>query len=231
MRVVSRLVLAAALLSCGKPPQASNNNQNGGGGLSSPGNGNGVLAVNAAADSTSDVENATSAAQFTTRYTVTVWRGALPVTDAIVTIWRGPAKLAVPHQGLGVYQVSEVGIPPGIVGVDVAAGTDWISGSERVSPGLHVFGNPLPGRTYPSNTDMNVSWSRPVSADEAELKVRDFNGTVADTGTYLVHASDLDKKGDANCSLLRTNIQPLGGAASGSELRLSVRQAFKFSLQ
>jgi hypothetical protein len=230
-RILSSLLVAAALTACGKPPPASNNSGNNGGTQSSPGTGNGALAVDARVDSTTNVDNATSEAQFTTQYTVSVWRRGLPVTDAAITIWRGPARLTPSHQGLGIYTVSEAGIPPGIVGVDVQAGTDYIVGAQRVSPGLHAFGNPLPGRGYTANTDMNVVWSRPFAADQADLRVRDFNGTVADTGSYLVHANDLDKNGSATCSLTRQNTQALGGATSGSELRLTVRQSFKFILQ
>lgn len=230
-RTLRFVLLAAALAACGKPPPPSNNGGNNGGTQASPGTGNGALAVDARVDSTTNVDNATSEAQFTTQYTVTVWRNGLPVTDAAVTIWRGPAKLSPSHQGLGIYTVSEAGIPPGIVGVDVQAGADYIVGAQRVSPGLHAFGNPLPGRGYPANTDMNVVWSRPFAADSAELRVRDFNGTVADSGGYLVHANDLDKAGSATCALTRQNVQSLGGATSGSELRLTVRQSFKFTLQ
>ena len=175
------------------------------------------------------VANSGNASQWQTDYVVSVKRAGADVVDASVVIRRNGSAVTLSYAGGATYTAAEVGVPQGAVTLDVEAGADYLRGATAEAPGIHVLEQPLPGNTYSAASDLEVRWSRPSTADEAQLRAADFDLAVQDTGSHAVPALQLGGTGTAMLRLRRTAVQPLTGPTPET-FTITSRQEFDFIL-
>lgn len=229
------IALSAALVwGCGSPFEADSGAGALGPGESS-GSGTGTLHVSGRVDATESDDNSSMPAQFQLELSVEVWRGSVPVDDAVVRITPlggQPIVLASTGAGSALYLGGAGGYHQSYE-LDVTAGPDRVADARIVGPDIHVFSKPTPEEVVAAGSDLEVRWEREVPADEALLETNEFDeALVADEGRYTVAGAHLAGRADGQqedrASLRRTNYLTLKGGAAGSAFRVSVRNRVEF---
>lgn len=229
MRAIARpLTLAVSLLALdlvagcgdGTGPATSRNN---------PGTGSSTLRVIADIDANDDP---TIIGGFSTDYFVSVRNGAgSPVSSATVTISNGAfagGKITLPETGTGTgdYLLTGNTFPSGDFRLDVAQGTNTISGVVVGGPGVHNIITPVKNDTVVAAQPLLVRWTVPSKAKSAELESRDFGPvTLPDSGSYQIPGgADNPARADQRIRVHRFNEVDMAGGLIGSRLRVTVRK-------
>lgn len=213
--------VTATALGCGNgtgPATARNN----------PGTGSSTLRVIADIDANDDP---TIIGGFSTDYFVSLRDGlGSAVSNATVTISNGAfagGKITLPETGTGTgeYLLTGNTFPSGDFRLDVAQGTNTITGVVVGGPGVHNITTPVKNDTVGALQPLLVRWTVPSQAKSAEVETRDFGPTtLPDTGAYQVPGVGNQARPDQRIRVHRFNEVDMAGGLTGSRLRVTVRK-------
>lgn len=204
----------------------------------SAGSGTGTLVVQGAVSAQPRVAAAMTPADFDSEFAVEVALGGVPVTSGTVTMTSKSGKVALvfePGQNTdaGAWR-GQAATYDEVYQLDVASGTDRVTGVRVDGPDIHWFTAPTVGATVDATQALPLTWDRGEAADVAALRDGDGGGgggggnglVIPDSGTYSLAPGSLhsekDKAQPNTLRLQRTNRVTPAGAAAGSELDVSV---------
>jgi hypothetical protein len=215
------LVLAACSSSSPLDPGSGN----------STGTGTGTLLLAGTASARATITNTSNPTDFTTDFAIHVSLADQAVTTGTVTITSTSGKTALVFTGAdatGTWQ----GTAPDydeVYQLDVASGSDVISGVRVDGPDIHTFSSPTAGASVDATQAMTVTWNRSDTADAATLRVGDGGASdlaITDSGSYSVAPGSLKtNKQQAETNMLRltrSNQVVPTGAVAGSQLTVSI---------
>lgn len=196
-----------------------------------PGSGTQTLRVDANASAESTVDNATSAANFTTNFDVRISKGGQAVTGATVIIGSANGNVTLTEGGPGEYRGTQAGYSR-TYGIKVDAGTDKIDGAQAEGPAFHAFASPTAGQVVKAGMPLEVKWTA-GGAEQASIETRNLDQIdIPDNQTYTVAGTYIQVNKDNNdrVRIERSSNVTLAGGAAGSSLTVSVRNQVPFTV-
>jgi hypothetical protein len=230
LNVLGLVVFAgASLIACGGHPLDP-------GAGNDPGTGTATIVANGTVAAHARVPNSTLPTDFTTDFSIRLSINNTPVTTGTVTISSRTASIPLTWNNNGGggnngrWEASGA-VYDEVYQLDVVSGPDKITGVRVDGPDIHAFTAPLAGGSVDSTIATPLAWSREVKANIATLSINDGNTndlTIDDTGTYSIapasFKAEKDKTRPNRIVLVRTNHLAPGGAAAGSDFKVSVEQ-------
>lgn len=198
------------------------------------GTGTGTLVVQGAIVAMPDLFNASAARDFDTVFSLRVSRDNRAVANGTVSITSAAGKVPLTYE-LGRWTGSAEGYDQVYV-LDIASGADRVDSVRIDGPDVHVFTQPTPGSTVPSNMSVPIEWRRATEADTAAVRTELTDWIeIPDTGSYSLPSGAL--KGDGNrivphtLRLARTNRLVPAGAAEGSSWSVTIENRLNVSTE
>lgn len=196
------------------------------------GTGTDTLVVTGSASATSSVANSADPTTFTTDFTLQITRAGAPVSDGSVTV--GGVALVFDTTAMR-WHGAQAGYAA-TYALDIASGSDAVSGVQLTGPDIQTFTAPTAGATVDSTQPIAVAWDREAEATIATLSTRDVNDlAIPDSGSYQLAAGTLRSKKDQveneRLQLMRARQLTPAGAAAGSSVRVAVSTEIELLVQ
>nr|HEX4313220.1 hypothetical protein [Kofleriaceae bacterium] len=231
MRVRHFAILLAA---CGGSSAASG--ADAGGGSGSAGTGTGTLVVTGSLDATPQVGNASDPASFTVDIAVRLQRAGSDVTAGTVTVASSGGSVDLVYDPASArWHGAQAGYAASYT-LDVAAGSDTITGVTVDGPAIHTVTAPIAGVTVDSTMALAVAWAPASAGDQAAISTRDLHAVdITDTGSYTLAAGTLRSKPDQvendDIQIARSRSVVPAGAAPGSLVAVIVENGIDVVIQ
>ncbi len=200
-----------------------------------PGTGSATLRVDANIEASSELLNATDAADFVTRFEVVVRDAADSiVAPALVNIGSSAGAVELVLEG-DVYRGSQTGYYRSyILNVEVGAeAADFVQDVRLTGPDIHVFSAPSVGEVVASDVDLAVEWNRDQTAEIAQIETRETNSFhIDDTGNYMMPCAallrDSQEVMEERIRLSRESRIVPAGTLPGSSFEITVVNRIEF---
>jgi hypothetical protein len=192
-----------------------------------PGSGTSTLTIDGSVSAQARLTNAHDAAEFDTEFSVRIQLAGQNVTTGSVTMTSasGTVVLAFNPDAGGRWRGTAAGYDEVYV-LDVDSGSDNVHDVRVDGPSIHTFSEPQAGATVDATMPLMVKWSA-KGADAASVNSENLDRvSIDDSGSYSLAPgalkSERDKAKENSIEITRTNRVVPAGAASGSELGVSV---------
>jgi len=114
--------------------------------------------------------------------------------------------------------------PSGDFRLSVVKGTDSVQGVVVGGVGMHTMNAPAQNGTAPAGQPLDVNWTTPTVAKQANIQTRDTAGTgfsVPDTGDFTIPGAQNPLRTGQRVIVTRSNEVEMAGALVGSSLTVS----------
>ncbi len=194
-----------------------------------PGTGTSTLAVEATVSADARVENARTAGDFDTEFSVRIQKAGIDVTTGTVTMTSSSGTIDLVFdttEQRNRWRGNAAGYDEVYV-LDVESGEDNLLGVRVDGPDVHYFTSPAPGAMVDSTVALPVTWSRDDQADSASIRAQETDDiAMPDAGSYMLPVGSLKAKKEEteqnDLRIRRTNRITPAGAAGGSVMTIVV---------